>query len=863
MVGPDENGPTAANAAPARRGSSIDRVASAQTALMEVAEFTGDLIGLCDDQGRLEYLNPAGQQLVGIDSADIFPVRLTDYLVPEQQHLIDEVVVPIARETGVWEGEMQLANARTGDVVDVQRSTYARRDDSGNVTGFVTVMRDITRQKAQERRLRRQVATFETLIASNPFGVYLVDSDFRLRVASKGAEKVFANIVPLIGRDFAEVIRLLWPEPFATEFIGHFRQTLETGLPYAAPDTTERRADIPTTESYDWRIERVLLPDDTHGVVCYFYDLTEREQWTRLLAEREEQLRILTDDLERRVRARTSSLNQANDRLASEVERREAIQSAYLQSQKLEALGQLTSGIAHDFNNVLGAVIGGFTIIENRATDPRIQQIVAMGLSAAKRGASLVRQLLAFARLEDVVPQVVDMAAALNEISDLIQHGGRGRMTVTFDCDDDGWPVLADPAQLQSALLNLAHNASDAMDGKGHLTIRVCNAPASTTGHPPELDGRDAVRIDVVDDGPGIDGATLQRITEPFFTTKAPGRGTGLGLAMVKRFIEQSGGALRIESMVGEGSTFSLFLPRASIEGEAAAVGEDRTELEQSARPFETVLLVDDDEELCGILAAGLSDGGFDVLTAPDGPAALQLLKTRSVDILVTDVDMPGMSGVELVRDVRAIRHDKACLLMTGHGKDSDAPGEEVLHKPFDALQLQARIRHMLVERERQAIEAERIARLALRLRSTCATTLFEHWLAVRETRSIPLFDRFDLASCTEPHRIVVAEVDLGKVPIDFTFTLIGDSLRERYGKTAAGLELLVSGNDTPAAREAAYRRCALTARPSYEFARIDLGNGLVESFERLLLPFSSDGMTVDRIVGAVIIDQLPAGDEE
>ncbi|RZM32475.1 MAG: PAS domain S-box protein, partial [Sphingomonas sp.] len=486
MEGTNGNsGLTAEPLSKGRRTESIAVLPGGNAALLQMAEYTSDLIGLCDANGRLAYLNPAGRRLIGIDDANIFPMQLTDYVVPEQRCLVDEVIIPTALREGVWEGEMQIANRRTDAVIDVQRSTFATRDEQGVVTGFVSVMRDITQNKAKESRLRRQVETFEALIANNPFGVYLVDADFRLRVISKGAQRVFGNVVPLIGRDFAAVLRAIWPEPFASEAITHFRQTLDTGVPYEAPATIEQRADVEAREAYHWRIERVVLPDERYGVVCYFYDLTEREQWTEVLAEREAQLRDLTLDLERRVRARTAALNQANERLSAEIERRETMQAAQSQGQKLEALGQLTSGVAHDFNNILGAVIGGFTIIEKRTDDPRIRQIVSMGQRAAERGAALVRQLLAFARLEEVVAQRFDLVAAVDEISDLITHGMRGNVALSIDFAPDLWPVLADPTQLQSALLNLANNASDAMNGGGHLRIAACNHAAMRRCPPP------------------------------------------------------------------------------------------------------------------------------------------------------------------------------------------------------------------------------------------------------------------------------------------------------------------------------------------------------------------------------------------
>ncbi len=862
MEDANEDGHSIEPLAKGRRADVLMAVPNGNAALIQMAEYTGDLIGLCDAGGRLTYLNPAGRRLIGVEAADIFPMRLTDYVVPEQRHLVDKVVVPTARRDGVWEGEMQLVNLKTDDIIDVQRSTFATRDERGEITGFVSVMRDITHDKVQKGRLRRQIETFEALIANNPLEICLVDADFRLRVVSRGARTVFENIQPLIGRDFADVLRALWPEPFASEAIARFRQTLDTGMAYDAAATPEQRANIEAREAYGWRIERVTLPDECYGIVCYFHDLIDREYGTRALGRREAELRDLNIDLERRVRARTAALNQANARLTAEIERREAVQAAQLQSQKLEAVGQLVSGIAHDFNNILGAVIGGLTIIQNRNDDPRIEQIATMGQRAAERGAALVRQLLAFARQEDVVAQRVDLAGAIGEISDLVRHGMRGNVALAIDCDDDLWPVLADPTQLQSALLNLANNASDAMNGGGHLHIAVSNCARTSADLPLELDGQDAISIVVADNGPGMDSDTLQRITEPFFTTKARGKGTGLGLAMVQRFVEQSGGALRIESRPGHGTTFSIFLPRAVDPGASDPVPRsDETGLNATGRAFETVLLVDDDAELCAMIAEGLSDHGFDVIVAPDAQAALLELRTRAIDALVTDVHMPDMTGNDLVAQVRASGSDIPCLFMTGIANEAALDGETVVQKPFNPAVLHYALRRILIARDQRASDAERLDRLTLRLKSDCTRSLLDHWRAIRAGPVIPLFETFTINACSEPHRIVVTQIDLGKVPIDFTFTLVGDTLRNAVPHSIAATEMPVSGNDSLAAREAAYRRCALTGKPSHEYARINLGDGYRETFERLLLPFSSDGIVVDHIVGAVVIEREAVGE--
>ena len=711
-------------------------------------------------------------------------------------------------------------------------------------------LHDVTLIGPEQAALQRQIEMFEAVIANNPFGVYLVDADLTLRIVSRGARKLFEPAHPAIGRPLPDVLRAIWPEQSANAAIEHFRRTLETGVSHESSKPVGHRT---PRQAHHWQIDRVMLPDASYGVICYLYDT----------AEREAQLLDLTTDLERRMRDRTAALNRANRRLSSEISRREAMQAAQLQSQKLETVGQLTSGIAHDFNNILGAVLGGFAIIEHRTDDPRIRQVVGMGQRAAERGATLIRQLLAFARLQDVVPQPVDLAATIAEISDLLAYGVRRSVTLVIDCAQDAWPVRADATQVQSALLNLIHNASDAMRGGGEVLIAVSNCGADSPLHPPELAGNDAVLIKVVDNGPGMDGETLRRVTEPFFTTKARGKGTGLGLAMVQRFIQQAGGALRIESHVGRGTTFSLYLPRASEESDALGPLPDDPVGEASAGgAFETLLLVDDDRDLAQILSEGLSDLGFDVLVANDARTALDLLRTRSVDIVVTDVDIPDMPGVELMAAIRATGVDIPCLFVTAGGDRQAPTGETLLHKPFSPAGLQYAIRRVLNSTSQRSSDDDRLDRLAHRLKSRCTRALFDYWRALRGETGIPLFGRFAIDACHEPHRIVVATIDLCKSPIEFTFTQIGSSLRNALGDDALGTSdietLPLSGNDTLTAREAAYRRCALTGKPSYEYARIDLGEGYLETFERLLLPFSGDGTLVDHIVGAVVLEREP-----
>lgn len=839
-----------------RRADTIAIVPQGNAALLQMAEHTGDLIALCDANGELTYLNPAGRRLIGIADADIFPMRLSEYVVPQQRWRVDAEIVPTARSQGVWEGEMQLVNLQDDRIIDVLRSTFATRDEQGTVTGFVSVMRDITHTRAEQARLRQQLETVEALIANAPFGVCLIDAAFTVRLVSRAAAEMFASIPSLIGRDLADSLRTIWPEPLASEAIGRFRRTLETGVADQAPATLDHHHIPSDQRAYQWRIERLTLPDEQPGIVWYFDDITERERHVRDLAVSEARLRDLAASLDQQIRARTSALHRANDRLSVEIERREALQATQFQGQKLEAIGQLTSGIAHDFNNILGAVIGGFTVIGHHTEDSRVRQIATIGQRAAERGAALIRQLMAFTRMQDVVPQSVDVASAVAEASTLISHGVDNSLEVSVACGDDIWPVFADVAQLQSALLNLANNASDAMRGRGTLRITVCNRSASSPDHPLELAGRDAVLIDVADNGPGMDSGTLQRITEPFFTTKGPGKGTGLGLAMVQRFVEQARGAIRIESRLGQGSTFSIFLPRALGHTEQASSDVQGDGDPGVGRAFETVLLVDDDPELTTILAEALGDAGFDVLTAPDGETALNLVRTRGIDALVADVDMPGMNGIALVARVRTLLPEMPCLFMTGMTEPGDLAGETVIQKPFTPATLHYALRRRLAVRTGAASDADRTERLGMRLKSDCTKALFDHWNDIRHGTRVPSIEAFDIGKCSEPHRIVIVEIDLGRVPIHFSFTVMDDTLRRAASGDASGGALPVSGDDSFGAQEAAYRRCAITGRPSYEYARIDLGDERLETFERLLLPFSTRDGVVDRIVGAVVIEE-------
>jgi signal transduction histidine kinase len=328
-----------------------------------------------------------------------------------------------------------------------------------------------------------------------------------------------------------------------------------------------------------------------------------------------------------------------------------AVEGQLRQAQKMEAIGNLTGGVAHDFNNLLGVIIGNLDLLGDQLKDdPLSGELGREALDAALRGADLTQRLLAFARRQPLRPQRLS-------VNEIVERVGRlvGRMIVeniemSLELGDDVWPVTADPSQLEASLVNIINNAGDAMPDGGVLAIVTGNRHLDedyVASHP-GLPAGDYVMIEISDTGTGMPPEVVSQIFEPFFTTKAEGKGTGLGLSMVFGFIKQSGGHVNVYSEVGVGTTFRLYLPRAVAAGDldaaAAASGPERG-------GSETVLAVEDNPGLRRVVARQLRELGYRLLEAPDGATAIQVLESEPVDLLFSDVVMPGgMSGFDLAR---------------------------------------------------------------------------------------------------------------------------------------------------------------------------------------------------------------------
>ncbi len=411
---------------------------------------------------------------------------------------------------------------------------------------------------------------------------------------------------------------------------------------------------------------RVDQQSDAVSVVCVLIDITAKRQTEKALRASEEHLR---------------------------------------QSQKMEAVGQLTGGIAHDFNNTLQGIEGCLDLIDRRIAQGRsneVERYVGAARQSVERAAKLTHRMLAFARRQSLQPSSVEPDTLMRDMSELIRRTIGPAVRLELTLHDGIWFALCDANQLENSLLNLAINARDAMPDGGTLTIatwdrRLTGAELSDqVGNSPG----DYIEIAVTDTGTGIDPNVLPRVFEPFFTTKPIGQGTGLGLSQVYGFVQQSGGMLRIESEPGQGTTVRLYLPRDLTADPAPS--DHASEAQVITGAFETpdckpahvigksVLLVDDEEGVRSRIAEALLDMGCQVLEAEDGPAGLEVLRSPApIDLLLTDVGLPGLNGRQLAEAARSLRPGLPILLITGYAGTmledmTMAPGMLIMHKPFE-----------------------------------------------------------------------------------------------------------------------------------------------------------------------------------
>jgi signal transduction histidine kinase/CheY-like chemotaxis protein len=451
-------------------------------------------------------------------------------------------------------------------------------------------------------------------------------------------------------------------------------------------------ADTATPRFYEAR----LLPMDDGQVMTILRDVTERHYAERQLLASQRALHEAHRDLERRVEERTAALGRANADLRREMAERQAAEAARSEleeqlrhAQKMEAIGRLSGGIAHDFNNLLTAILGYSELLLRELKGSPLKADVEEIHNAADRAATLTGQLLAFSRRQILSPEVLVLNQRVSDLSRMLNRLIGEHIAIDLHLADELWPVRADAAQLEQALVNMALNARDAMTGGGRLVIATANrAVTAREAEVLQVAPGPFVELLVRDTGVGIPPEIQGRVFEPFFTTKPKGAGTGLGLSMVYGFVRQSGGTVTVESAVGRGTTFSLLLPRADAAVDKAPTPKRLVAPVKEGRG--TVLIAEDERAVRRLAATVLGQAGYHTLEAMDGAQALDLFTVHARDIVlvVTDVVMPRMGGIDLAGRLRDAHPALPILFMTGYVEQSEvlhesAAGAPVLLKPF------------------------------------------------------------------------------------------------------------------------------------------------------------------------------------
>ena len=517
--------------------------------------------------------------------------------------------------------------------------------ETGEVIGYACVTRDLTERKEARESLRKSEEQFRLLVQGvGDCAIYMLDTDGFITSWNTGAARIKGY-----SRD--EIIG----KHLATFF------TLEDRAKGEPQHYLAIAAETGRFESEGWRVRKDGSSFWAHAIIDRIDDDDGRH--------------IGFAKVTRDITARRN----ADIALA---EAREAL----FQSQKLEAIGQLTGGVAHDFNNLLMAVIGSLELLETKQVhDPFAQNLLANALSGAKRGAALTKRMLAFARKQELSPTSVDPKALVNGIGSLLQRSAGPTIVIDTVFPITLPPILADSNQLELALLNLVMNARDAIEEDGHIVIAGKSEVVQQQVHRTGLSPGKYVAFTVTDNGHGMDQSTLDRAMEPFFTTKGIGKGTGLGLSMVHGLAEQSGGRLILRSAPGQGTTAEVWLPVAESGVEPVEKGLAPTEV-PVPQSTHTILVVDDDPLIAMTMTAVLDDIGHRTIETHSGRDALAALERDSgIDLMITDYAMPNMNGLQLVQEARSRLPDLPVILASGYAELPSGSGSDVvrLPKPF------------------------------------------------------------------------------------------------------------------------------------------------------------------------------------
>ncbi|KPG96466.1 MULTISPECIES: PAS domain-containing sensor histidine kinase [Pseudomonas] len=666
---------------------------------LQLALAATDAVGTWDwDIGEDRFIADSHfAQLHGVDPARADQLPISAYL--QGVHPEDRAMIARSIKHCITHGTEYAEEYRLLQPDGELRWVFARgrcyKDHHGRPVRFLGAALDLTERKHTEQALRQSQTELQLIINAMPILISYVDREERFRL-NNAAYLDWYGLTPqeLYGRTIRDVIgeeAYFLRAPYIAEALAG--RSCSFSLYTTHRDGSNRHA-----------LMNYLPRHGADGAVNGFYifviDETERKKT-------EEALRNLNETLEERVSARTEQLAQANQRLQNEMFERERAEDALRHAQKMEAVGQLTGGIAHDFNNMLTGIIGSLDLMQRYIADGRANEIgrfTEAAVSSANRAAALTHRLLAFSRRQSLDRKQLNVNELIHSLEDLIRRTKGDPIELKLQLADDLWPVSTDVSQLENALLNLVINARDAMPDGGELLIETANVYLDgsdiTTLEP--VKAGDYLMLAVSDNGSGMTASVRSKAFDPFFTTKPIGQGTGLGLSMIYGFAQQSGGHVSLDSLPGQGTCVRLYLPRLQgleLERPASAPIQQPA----PAATGETVVVVEDDPAVRMLVLDLLRELGYQAFEAEDAKTALPLLESDlRVDLLVTDVGLPGMNGRQLAEIARQHRPGLKILFMTGYAQKAAErqgfleDGMDMVAKPFAIELLANKIRTMI-----------------------------------------------------------------------------------------------------------------------------------------------------------------------
>jgi len=639
----------------ARKAAELERIVREERA--KVADFVESApIGFysVDADNRFLYANQTFAEWLGVTPAELVEggARLQEFLVD------GEAIEALRVDMGTLgqHGADAKLRGRQGRELHVYISQTVMRGEDGRVRSR-TVVQDLTPEREMAKALERSEQGFQRFFEEAPVGIALIDAAGRITEANRAFQRMVG-----LGRDSAIGRALVELTP------------------------AEHRADLAD------RLQRVTSGQEGSGSAEIRLDNKGREVIASLFARR----------LERGGENPSALILHFID-----VTDQKNLEVQFAQSQKMQAVGQLAGGVAHDFNNLLTAMIGfcDLLLLRHQPGDPSFADIMQVKQNA-NRAANLVRQLLAFSRQQTLQPRVLDVTDALTEISHLLRRLIGENIELQIVHGRDLNLVRVDQGQLEQVIINLAVNARDAMPSGGRLAVRTSNVSlAKAEQRGVELmPAGEYVQIDVEDTGVGISKENLARIFEPFFSTKEVGSGTGLGLSTVYGIVKQTGGFVFVDSTIGKGTRFSIYLPRWKGEKSAASSGLGGEERKRDLTGAGTILLVEDEDAVRLFSARALRNKGYKVVEAKSGEAALDIIMkgATTIDLVVTDVVMPQMDGTTLIKHVRERRPDMKVICISGYAEEAfrnrleGARDVHFLQKPFSLDQLATKVKEVM-----------------------------------------------------------------------------------------------------------------------------------------------------------------------